>query len=236
MSGGDPIGAVPADLAGLVGHTFADPDLLQAALTHPSAGGHRTARRAYERLEFLGDRVLALAITEFLLERYPDEPEGELSRRLVSLVRAEAIAGVAETAGLGRFVRTDASAGFGGGKARISILSDACEAVIGALYLDGGLEPARGFVRRHWAGVLNSSHAHRPPDDPKTLLQEWLQGKGHALPQYEVIDRDGPAHAPHFTVEVRADDGRSARAAGPSKRQAEKAAARALLAALEAQP
>ncbi|MCA8928627.1 MAG: ribonuclease III [Alphaproteobacteria bacterium] len=223
---------MPPALADLLGHAFRNPDLLQAALTHPSAG-ERDERRAYERLEFLGDRVLALAIAELLLERFPRDDEGALSRRLVSLVRAETLAEVADGLGLGRHLEMAPSARKDGARARISMLSDACEAVIGALYLDGGLEPARAFVRRHWASAVETG-GKRPLQDAKTGLQEWLQGRGLALPTYTLVGQEGPAHAPEFTVEVRAENGRATTATGPSKRAAEQAAAEALLAQLEA--
>jgi ribonuclease III len=214
-------------LAALLGHVFADSGLLQAALTHPSAG-EREERRAYERLEFLGDRVLGLAISELLLERFPKENEGALALRFVGLVRAEAVAEVAEAIGLGDHLALSSSARNDGAKGQISMLADACEAVIGALYLDGGLEPARTFVRRHWADAVEAS-GRRPPQDPKTSLQEWLQGRGLGLPKYAVVSQEGPAHAPEFTVVVMANNGQSAAATGPSKRAAEQAAAEALL-------
>jgi len=220
------------ELAQLVGHTFADPDLLTAALTHPSAG-EKPVRQSYERLEFLGDRVLGLSIAELLLERFPKENEGDLSKRLVSLVRAETLANVAERLNLVTHLEVGASALGETGRARISMLSDACEALIGALFLDGGLDPARAFVRRHWAEIVEAG-ATVLPLDPKTALQEWLQGRGQPLPTYAVLGREGPAHAPEFTIEVAAGDGRSAQAVGASKRAAEQAAAEVLLNRLEA--
>jgi ribonuclease III len=220
------------ELARLVGHTFADPALLTTALTHPSVG-ERAARQSYERLEFLGDRVLGLSIAELLLERFPQENEGDLSKRLVSLVRAETLATVADGLDLDAHLEVGASALGETGRARISMLSDACEALIGALFLDGGLEPARAFVRRHWADLVEAG-ATELPLDPKTALQEWLQGRGLSLPTYTVLGREGPAHAPEFTIEVAAADGRSAHAVGASKRAAEQAAAEVLLNRLEA--
>ncbi len=232
MSGEAASFAVPDALAALLGHDFRDPNLLRAALTHPSTG-ERMERQTYERLEFLGDRVLALSIAELLLERFPKDDEGALSKRLVNLVRAETLAVVAEGMGLERYLDVAASARAEGGRARISMLADAGEAVIGALYLDGGLEPARAFVRRHWAEAV-AAGGKRPQQDPKTNLQEWLQGRGLPLPTYTVVNREGPAHAPEFTVEVASEDGRAATATGASKRAAEQAAAEALLAQLEA--
>lgn len=231
MSGSEAPFAVPAPLAALLAYEFRDPGLLRAALTHPSTG-ERAERRTYERLEFLGDRALALSVAELLLERFPNDNEGSLSKRLVSLVRAETLAEVAAGIGLGDHIEMAVSARSETGRARISMLADACEAVIGALYLDGGLEPARAFVRRHWADAVEAGSKHLP-HDPKTALQEWLQGRGLPLPTYSVLGQEGPAHAPQFTVQVAAEDGRAAAATGASKRAAEQAAAEALLTALE---
>jgi len=214
----------------LVRHTFAAPELLQAALTHPSTGG-KESRHQYERLEFLGDRVLALSIAELLYKRFPEEDEGALSKRLVGLVRREALAEVAENIGLARHINAATSARADSGRARESMLADACEGLLGALYLDGGLEPARAFVHRHWEPLLDA--ATKPPHDAKTSLQEWLQGRGLSLPTYQIVSREGPAHAPVFTVEVSAENGHSATADGSNKRAAEQAAAARLLAALE---
>ena len=216
-------------LDALLGYRFRDRDLLVCALTHPSTG-ERKERHAYQRLEFLGDRVLALAVAELLLERFPAEDEGALSRRHIGLVRRETIAQVADNIGLGSHVDASASAKAEEGRARESMLADTCEAVIGALFLDGGLSPARAFIRRHWAEAVIASR--QPPRDPKTALQEWLQGKGLPLPTYRVVAQAGSAHAPEFTIEVTADDSRRATAIGASKRSAEQAAACTLLAEL----
>ncbi len=215
----------------LVRHIFAEPELLQAALTHPSTGG-KESRHRYERLEFLGDRVLGLNIAERLYQRFPTEDEGALSKRLVGLVRREALAEVAESIGLEHHITSAPSARADSGRARESMLADACEALIGALYLDGGLEPARAFVHRHWETLLDATP--KPPHDAKTSLQEWLQGRGMSLPDYQVIAQEGAAHAPVFTVQVLAENGQSAKADGTNKRAAEQAAATLLLAALEA--
>ena len=220
-----------APLADILQHRFSDESLLAAALTHPSTGG-RDSRHRYERLEFLGDRVLGLSVAELLYRRFPDEKEGALSKRLVSLVRRETLAQVAEMLGLEQHLTFAASAKAEHGKARESMLADACEALLGALYLDGGLAPARGFVHRHWEPLLEA--ALTPPLDPKTALQERLQGRGAARPVYEVVSQEGPAHAPVFTVRVTAADGQTAAADGPNKRSAEQAAAALLLAGMEA--
>jgi ribonuclease III len=217
-------------LAALTGHDFADQGLAIAALTHPSVG-ERESRQCYERLEFLGDRVLALVIAEALLERFPTENEGALSKRLVGLVRREALAHIADAIDLEQHIRVAPAAQSEQGRARESMLADACEALIGALFLDGGLDPARAFVRRHWEGLLDATR--KPPRDAKTSLQEWLQGHGFALPLYEVVGQTGPAHAPRFSVRVTAENGEAAEAEGRSKRAAEQAAAKLLLARVE---
>jgi ribonuclease-3 len=214
-----------SQLAGILGHTFNHPDILRRAVTHASA--EPRAWNAYERLEFLGDRVLALAIAEHLLDRFPHEREGSIAKRHVSLVRRESLAEVAHSIGLGRFLIVSRGEDEAGARASDTILSDAMEAVIGALYLDGGLDAARRFILGQWNRLLEMDR--RPPQDPKTGLQEWAQGRRLALPVYDVIEQSGPAHAPEFTVEVRVDGLPPKRASGKSKRAAEQLAAAALL-------
>jgi ribonuclease-3 len=218
-----------------LGHRFAAPHLLSEALTHPSVAGRRGAkRRSYERLEFLGDRVLGLVIAELLWSRFPDAAEGELTRRHTSLVRREALIHVARELELGRFLILSSGEAQAGTNQRANVLADCCEAVIAALYLDGGLDAARAFVQRHWERMIESgSTAAR---DPKTELQEWAQGRGLGLPAYETIDESGPAHQRQFTVTVRIQGAEPASASGGSKRAAEIAAAAALLERLKAQP
>ncbi|AWJ87544.1 ribonuclease III (plasmid) [Azospirillum sp. TSH58] len=226
-----------AELAAAIGHRFADPQRLADAVTHPSLMGlERNARGgrpeqgpglAYERLEFLGDRVLGLVIAEWLLERFPNEREGALAKRHVSLVRREALSRVADALQLGRYLRLSPSEAQGGGRSNHTILADACEAVIGALYLDGGMDKARDFIRRAWAGQID--RAEPPPLDSKTALQEWAQGNGRPLPTYEMIEQSGPAHEPVFRIAVRLKGMEPVTATGPSKRVAERKAASALL-------
>jgi len=212
----------------ILGHGFADPQLLAEALTHPSAHARRGVRQSYERLEFLGDRVLGLVVAELLWRRFPDEAEGALTRRHTGLVRRESLVEVARAIGLGRFVILSPGEAQAGARENPSVLADACEAVIAALYLDGGLEAARGFVHRYWEPLLQI--AVTPPRDPKTALQEWAQGRGRGLPIYETVDVAGPAHKRLFTVSVRVEGTEPASASGPSKRAAETAAAAELLA------
>jgi ribonuclease-3 len=216
----------------ILGHRFADPQLLAEALTHPSAHARRGARQSYERLEFLGDRVLGLVVSELLWRRFPSEAEGELTRRHTGLVRRESLVEVARMLGLGAFVILSPGEAQAGARENPSVLADACEAVIAALYLDGGLEAARGFVHRYWVPLLQS--AAEPPRDPKTALQEWAQGRGRGLPVYETVSVAGPAHKRVFTVSVRVEGAESASASGSSKRAAETAAAAELMTRLAA--
>lgn len=222
----EPAAADPDELSGILGHRFQDPALLREALTHQSAlpGG---ARGSYQRLEFLGDRVLGLVIAELLLKRFPAESEGALARRLAALVRQETLAEVAAGLGLDRFVILSRAEAEAGGARNPALLSDSCEAVIGALYLDGGLAVAEAFVLAHWTALLEAERA--PPRDAKTTLQEWAQGRGLPLPDYREVGRSGPDHDPVFTVEASVAGQAPARGEGRSKRLAEQAAAAALL-------
>ncbi len=218
-------------LAERLGHRFARPELLREALTHASAG--TAAARDYQRLEFLGDRVLGLVIADLLLRRHPEENEGALARRHVALVRAETLAEVADGIGLGAFLILSSGEDGSGARSNRGLLADACEALIGALYLDGGLPAAECFIESQWSQLLAASVPER---DAKTALQEWAQGRSLPLPDYTVLERMGPDHAPVFTVEVRVEGLPPARAEGPSKRIAEQSAAAMLLEATRAHP
>lgn len=210
------------------GHRFRDKALFIRALTHPSAVAASDAvQHANQRLEFLGDRVLNLVIAERLIERRRNESEGDLAPRLNRLVKKGACAEAFRHLGLGAYILMSDSEIASGGRERESTLGDACEAVIAAIYLDGGLSPARKFIERGWAPQFANGPAETK--DPKTLLQEWAQGKGHPLPDYIVISRTGPDHAPEYEVEVRIADNGAATATGPSKRDAERHAAAAML-------
>lgn len=209
-----------------LGHGFRDQELLHHALVHSSASaGKGTA--TYERLEFLGDRVLGLVVAEMLYRRFPGEAEGALARRHAALVRREALARVAETVGLGQYIVMSRGEEDAGGRANPAILADVCEALLGALYLDGGLAAAAAFINAHWPGMMEEALA--PPKDAKTALQEWAQSRGLALPTYETVDLQGPDHSPVFTVRVSVTGFPPAEASGASKRAAAQAAARALL-------
>ena len=228
MSKPAPSGTDLDALAATLGHDFRSPILLLTALTH--AGAARNRDRANERLEFLGDRVLGLVIADALLARFPGESEGALAKRLASLVSRDALAGIAVEIELGRFLVLTKGDAAAGNRKHVGILADALEAVIAALYLDGGLEPARRFVLAHWEQLIARDSA--PPRDAKTRLQELTLARSHDLPQYRVLRREGPDHRPQFEVEVSAG-GASAIGSGPSKRQAEQQAAASLLGQLE---
>ncbi len=215
-------------LEDVLGHRFRDRALLARALRHPSAAERHSD--SYQRLEFLGDRVLGLVVAAMLIERFPEEKEGALARRFAALVRRDTLARVARELELGRHVELGHGEDTGGGRDNPANLADACEAVIAALYLDGGLDAARGFVRVHWEPLMAEDAA--PPSDAKTALQEWAQSTLGLLPVYRTIATAGPAHAPRFEVEVRVGDRPAVTAFGASKRAAEQAAARRLLEAI----
>ena len=221
-------------LADTLGHRFARGDLLREALTHPSVNpeDRGPAPFGYERLEFLGDRVLGLVIAEWLLELFPSEAEGALARRHAALVRRETLAQMAGDIGLGAHLLLLSGEAEAGGRDNDAILADACEAVIGALYLDGGLVPARSFIRAAWSAAVVRDE--QPPRDPKTTLQEWAQARALPLPDYALVARTGPDHDPVFTVRVVVSGLPPATASGSSKRGAERAAAAALLTQLDA--
>lgn len=217
-----------SSLSERLGHAFADPALLQEALTHPSAVQGRERARSYERLEFLGDRVLALVLAELLFTRFPQEPEGALAKRLAVLAQRETLAEIALVLDLGPALRLAPSEEAGGGRGNPTALGDALEAILGALYLDGGKPAAEQLIRRFWEPFLEG--AAEPPQDPKTALQEWAQARGLPLPCYREVERSGPPHDPLFTIEVSVAGEPPAGAMGRSKRAAERAAAEALLA------
>ncbi len=214
-----------AAAAAVLGHAFARPALLDEALTHPSA---RVAGCDYERFEFLGDRVLGLVIADMLLVAYPAEDEGALAKRLAALVRREALAQVAEGLGLGQHLLLSKGEQDTGGRANPALIADAVEAVIGALYLDGGLDAAEAFIRRHWTSMMEALTT--PPQDPKTQLQEWAQAAAKPLPSYTTTTVVGPPHSPTFAVEARVEGHPPVTGKGRSKRAAEQAAATVLLA------
>jgi len=223
-------------LAEILGHDFDDPQLLTLALTHPSATGTDEREDArlnnYQRLEFLGDRVLGLAIAALLFERYPREREGRLARRHTQLVRKEALTRIARGIGLGAFLVMSKGEEEAGGRENAATLADCCEAVIAALFLDGGMPAAERFIHAYWMPLMEAAEA--PPKDVKTALQEWTQARALPLPDYKVIANEGPDHRPVFSVELSVKGQPTVTATGSSKRAAEKAAARKLLEAIGA--
>src|SRR5246127_4277019 len=220
--------AAIANLERRIGHVFADRDLLERALTHASVGDGAKTVRHNERLEFLGDRVLNLCAAERLMALDPDSREGEMSRLLANLVNYHACARTAVRAGLPEAMRLSASATKIGARKSDAVLGDACEALIAALYIDGGLECARAFFLTFWDEEFERLHEPRSKD-PKTQLQEWAQGRGLPLPAYKVVEREGPDHAPAFTVQVAVEGFAPERAQGRSRQDAEKAAAQIML-------
>ncbi len=213
----------------ILGHDFSRPELLREAATHRSAvhgRGHPRGKGSNERLEFIGDRVLGLLIAEWLAERFPREQEGDLGRRLALLVSQPVLAAVAEEVGLGETLLVAAGEARAGVRRRSTVLADALEAALGALYLDAGIERARDFVRRAWGGAME--RLAEPPKDAKTALQEWVQARSLGLPEYVIASRAGPPHAPEFVVTVSVGGFTGTGTAG-SKRAAEQFAAEDLL-------
>jgi ribonuclease-3 len=215
-----------AALEARIGHNFADPALLARALTHVSASAAR--RDSYERLEFLGDRVLGLAVAHMVYDAFPNETEGELSRRLAALVRKETCAEVAEEWGVGPAMRLGEGEAQTGGRGKRALLGDICEAIIGAAFLDGGAAAAERIVRKAFGERMEASG--QDLRDPKTTLQEWAQARGLATPCYQLVGRSGPDHAPFFEVAVNIKGFEQTPGSGASKRAAEQAAAAAFLA------
>ncbi|MFD2738140.1 ribonuclease III [Sulfitobacter aestuarii] len=212
-----------------IGHRFAEPALLSQALTHASMSTPN--REDNQRLEFLGDRVLGLVMAEALLASDPKASEGQLAPRYNALVRKEACADVAREIDLGRVLRLGRSEMISGGRRKQALLGDAIEAVIAAVYLDAGFEAAKALVLRLWGERI--SKVKDDARDAKTALQEWAQARGLTPPDYVQTARTGPDHAPVFTIAARLSNGAEAKATAASKRAAEQAAAKALLARLE---
>ena len=211
-----------------IGYSFIDRDLLERALTHASVGDGAREVRHNERLEFLGDRVLNLCAAERLMALDPDSREGAMSQRLANLVNYHACARAAHRAGLPDALRLSASATKVGARKSDAVLGDACEALMAALYIDGGLDTAKAFFLTFWAEEFADVDAPRTKD-PKTQLQEWAQGLGLPLPHYEIISREGPAHAPVFVIEVEVQGFGPERGEGGSRQAAEKSAALTML-------
>ncbi len=218
-----------SSLEARIGYRFADPALLEQALTHISAlTGVRNRAGSYQRLEFLGDHVLGLVVSDMLFRAFPRADEGELSRRLADLVRKEACADVASGIELGAAIRLGTSESNAGGRSRVAILADVCEALIGAVFVDGGYAAAAALITRLWEQRMRAPK--RPLRDAKTMLQEWAQAKGLPTPAYREVERTGPDHDPEFRVTVELPGHAPAEGIGRSKRSAEQAAASVMLA------
>jgi len=216
--------ALAAAVSDRIGHSFRDHHLLQTALTHSSAVKAVTNN---ERLEFLGDRVLGLVVAEMLFGLFPDAREGELAPRFNALVDARTCGTVGLELGLDQLIRADSALKASKGGKAGNYLSDAVEALIAAIYLDGGMEPAKAFIRRYWEP--RSRATVEKPRNPKSELQEWVAQANGARPEYVIEARDGPDHEPVFTVAVNVSGFEPTRASGPSRRAAEEAAATAFL-------
>lgn len=216
----------PATLQKKLGYSFQDENLLTEALTHASHGQEQGAVDN-ERLEFLGDRVLGLLVAEQLIKMFPGAAEGALAVRLNALVRKEACAAIAKKLELDQFMWLGPSEQAKRGKVNQNLQANAVEALLGALYIDGGLEATRPLFETYWLPLFENIPDE--PRDAKSSLQEWAQGQGLGLPTYDIVKRTGPDHAPHFVVRANVDGKGSADGEGASKRKAEQAAATALL-------
>lgn len=218
-----------------IGYQFRNISLLQEALTHPSVSVEskkdENRKKNYERLEFLGDTVLALVVAEFLLELFPNEAEGDLAKRHAGLVCGETLTAIAQELHVGDYLTLSSGEETTGGRENPANLENALEALMGALYLDGGIDVAKTFVKTYWHD--KALEMKEPPKDPKTALQEWSQGKGLPIPAYKIIKTEGPPHAPLFTVEVSLPKMDSITAQGSSKRAAEREAAKTMLEHIE---
>ena len=227
--------SAPVELSGfeaILGHRFSRPDLMREALTHRSAAFYRSrlGHGSNERLEFIGDRVLGLVMAEWLIERFPNEQEGGLGRRLGHLVSQPVLATIAEKIGIGSALDVSPGEARAAVTASSAVLADALEASLGAMFLDAGLDPVRAFVRRAFEAAMVTQLD--PPKDPKTGLQEWAQQRGMALPAYVVASRTGPSHSPTFVITVELESRIGTGTAG-AKRVAEQLAARDLLGQLK---
>ena len=203
-----------------LGHVFKDKDLAAQALTHSSVGSDES----YERLEFLGDRVVGLVIAELIYERFPKESEGDLAKRLAALAQGELLAVIASEIGLGAHIMLSDAEAFAGGAKNQNILADSFEALIGAVYLDGGFKKCRDLIERLWDKKFHEMKL--PPQHPKTAVQEWAQGEGLPLPVYKILKQHGPDHAPMFDIELTVQGHKPVTAQGHSRQEAEKLAAR----------
>lgn len=206
-----------------IGHVFGNQTLLKTALTHSSTG----ALANYERLEFLGDRVLGLVVAQVLYEKFPAEPEGHLAKRLAALVQGSFLAQIAREMHLGDYIDFSGAEAAAGGAENENILADVFESLIGALYLDSGFKTCHALIIKLWGDRFDSMKT--PPQHPKTTLQEWTQSKNLPLPSYKIIDQSGPDHAPVFDVKLSVQGYEPVHAKAASRQEAEKLAAAAFL-------
>lgn len=202
-----------------IGYSFKNRDLLRVALTHSSTGESEN----YERLEFLGDRVLGLVIASVLFEKFPDEKEGDMAKRLAALVQGQTLAELSVRISLGDYINFSDAERDSGGAENEHILADVYESVIGAIYLDGGFEPCSRLIKTQWQEALYTMK--KPPQHPKTAIQEWAQGQGLPLPIYDIVAQHGPDHAPIFEVRLSVKGHKPVHGSGKSRAEAEKLAA-----------
>jgi ribonuclease-3 len=208
-----------------IGYHFTDTSLLQEALTHPSLSHNQKGTDVvnYERLEFLGDAVLGMLIAEMLCEFFPDEREGPLAKRHSWLVKGETLTQIGESIAIGNALQMTTGEAQTGGRNTASNLEDAVEALIGAIYLDGGIIAAKEFISRYWSDL--AKNGGEPPKDSKTALQEWVQAQGFPLPEYQLVASEGPDHAPIFTISLAVKNHKPLQAQGSTRKKAEKAVA-----------
>ena len=218
------------ELEAKIEYNFNDKDLLRSALTHSSTG----KKNNYERLEFLGDRVLGLVIASLLYHKFPSEPEGDMAKRLASLVQGQTLADLSSRISLGEFIFFSESEAASGGAENNHILADVLEALIGALYIDGGFEQCQRLIETHWQDILHLMSS--PPQHPKTSIQEWAQANGLPLPNYEIVSQSGPDHAPVFKVSVTVKGHPPITAEGRSRADAEKEVAALFMAGVPKKP
>ena len=207
------------DVERIIGYEFKNKALLELALTHASTATGKT----YERLEFLGDRVLGMAVADTLYNKFPDEPEGDLARRLSALVQGETLAQIARQYELGEYIQLSEAERNSGGADNDHILADVVEAILGALYLDADYQTCQHVVSHLWGERFYKMT--QPPQHPKTRVQEWVQSKALGLPIYEIVGQSGPDHAPVFEVRLSVEGYEAATAYGRSRQEAEKKAA-----------
>ena len=210
----------------ILDYTFKDQQWLERALTHASQEGPN-----YERLEFLGDRVLGLAVSDILFRKYPNENEGALARRFSALVRGQTLSEIGKEIKIEQYILFSNSDKSGSGTDNENVIADVMEALLGAIYIDGGFEPCQKLITKFWYTRVQTMTS--PPQDPKTELQEWAQAKGLGVPLYEIVRREGPDHAPEFTIRVTVQGLPHQEAKASNRRQAEKDSAKKLIRTLK---